>query len=433
MSHELTKKLQAGVAFEDDQKSADAISIYEGIIAYKFQGEDDITEETVKAKEQASYRLAAIFSQLSLFDELIDLTKMILPMYLDLPKSKTAKIIRTLFDQCIKFPGRNRYEQLIDLSKYIIEWCDKESRSFLRMKIEQKLADLYFKQQKYNESLAILNKLLHELKKKDDKQLIVESQLVESKVYHALENLPKAKAALTAVKTTANSIYVVPMLQAEIDMMSGLISSDEKDYNTAYSYFYETFEGYRSMNEITLAGYAFKFMLFSKVMGKNPDDAMNLINSSVSLKFQNRDVEAMKAVAQAAKQQNLLMFEKCKQVYEWELLDDPVIKRHFTYLYNTLLEDNLKKIIEPYSEVQIDFVAQQIGLPMERILQKLSEMILDEVIKGTLDQGKNCLIVFEEQESTEMFDHALKTFGNLDGVIDSLYDKTQNYKKKYHS
>lgn len=65
----------------------------------------------------------------------------------------------------------------------------------------------------------------------------------------------------------------------------------------------------------------------------------------------------MKAVAQAAKQQNLLMFEKCKKAYEWELLEDPVIKRHFNYLYNTLLEDNLKKIIEPYSEVQIDYIA----------------------------------------------------------------------------
>jgi len=95
-----------------------------------------------------------------------------------------------------------------------------------------------------------LNKLLYELKKKDDKQLIVESQLVESKVYHALENLPKAKAALTAVKTIANSIYVVPSLQAEIDRMSGMIAADEKDYTTAYSYFYETFEGYRSMNEL---------------------------------------------------------------------------------------------------------------------------------------------------------------------------------------
>lgn len=124
---------------------------------------------------------------------------------------------------------------------------------------------------------------------------------MESKVYHALENLPKSKAALTAVKTTANSIYVVPLLQAEIDMMSGLIAADEKDYTTAYSYFYETFEGYRSMNYLDLAAAAFKFMLFSKVMNKQPDDTLNLINSSVSLKFQNRETEAMKAVAQAGK------------------------------------------------------------------------------------------------------------------------------------
>ncbi len=61
--------------------------------------------------------------------------------------------------------------------------------------------------------------------------------------------MPKSKAALTSVKTVANSIYVVPLLQAEIDYMSGLIAVDEKDYATAYSYFYETFEGYRSLND----------------------------------------------------------------------------------------------------------------------------------------------------------------------------------------
>merc|ERR1719453_1016215 len=131
----------------------------------------------------------------------------------------------------------------------------------------------------------------------------------------------------------------------------------------------------------------------------------------------------MNAVAQAAKQQNLLKFEKCKQVYEYELLDDPVIKRHFSYLYNTLLEDNLKKIIEPYSEVQIDYIAENIGLPMDKILQKLSEMILDEIIKGTLDQCKNCLVVFEDQETTELFENAIDTFANLNLVVDSLYEK----------
>lgn len=70
---------------------------------------------------------------------------------------------------------------------------------------------------------------------------------------------------------------------------------------------------------------------------------------------------------------------------------------------------------------------------MDKILQKLSEMILDEVIDGTLDQGRNCLIVFEQQETTELFDNALGTFQNLDGVIDSLYEKTQQFKQKYSS
>jgi 26S proteasome regulatory subunit N6 len=74
------------------------------------------------------------------------------------------------------------------------------------MRIEMKLAELYFRMERFNNSLETLAKLLYELKRKEDKILLVESLLIESKVYHALENFPKSKAALTSVKTTANSI-----------------------------------------------------------------------------------------------------------------------------------------------------------------------------------------------------------------------------------
>jgi hypothetical protein len=43
------------------------------------------------------------------------------------------------------------------------------------MRIETNLADLLFKQHKYADSLEILSKLTYELKKKEDKQLLVES------------------------------------------------------------------------------------------------------------------------------------------------------------------------------------------------------------------------------------------------------------------
>ncbi len=81
--------------------------------------------------------------------------------------------------------------------------------------------------------------------------------------------------------------------------------------------------------------------------------------------------------------------------------------------------------------MQIDYVAAQIDLPMDKVLIKLSEMILDEKIRGTLDQGRNCLIIFEEQEPTEMFDHSLQTIKNLDTVMDSLYEKVHLYRQKY--
>ena len=51
-------------------------------------------------------------------------------------------------------------------------------------------------------------------------------------------------------------------------------------------------------------------------------------------------------------------------------------------------------------------------------------MILDEKIDGTLDQGRNCLIVFDEEEGSELFEYSLDTFKNLDNVLDSLYEKT---------
>lgn len=121
----------------------------------------------MKAKETAAYKLAGIYRDKGLVDELIKMQKDILPLFIDIPKSKTAKIIRTLFDMTTKIEGRNQL--LVDLCKYIIEWCEKESRSFLRMRIENKLAELYFKLEKYHDALGLLNKLLYELKKKEDK------------------------------------------------------------------------------------------------------------------------------------------------------------------------------------------------------------------------------------------------------------------------
>lgn len=85
----------------------------------------------------------------------------------------------------------------------------------------------------YTESLKLIGTLLTELKRLDDKMLLVEVQLLESKVCLQLRNIPKAKAALTSARTSANAIYCPPLLQANLDIQSGILHAEEKDFKTA--------------------------------------------------------------------------------------------------------------------------------------------------------------------------------------------------------
>jgi 26S proteasome regulatory subunit N6 len=99
-----------------------------------------------------------------------------------------------------------------------------------------------------------------------------------------------------------------------------------------------------------------------------------------------------------------------------ELSLDPTIRSHLAALYDTLLEQNLLRLIEPYGCVQLEHVAQGVGQSRATVEKKLSQMILDKVFYGVLDQGNGWLVVFDEPVvDVSPLDSLLLLFGQTDG------------------
>ncbi|KAF9579285.1 26S proteasome regulatory subunit rpn6 [Lunasporangiospora selenospora] len=398
-----------------------AIPLYQTILANAGTGMSSVPCEGARNdQETALLKLAQCYRDLHRPNELAALIHDSRTLITSIPKAKTAKIIRTLIDYFSEIP--NTLPLQIDVCKQTIQWTIQEKRIFLKQALETRLIALYLDNKMYSDSLALVATLLKELKKLDDKMVLVEVQLLESRVCHALRNLPKAKAALTSARTSANAIYCPPLLQAALDMQSGILHAEEKDYKTAFSYFYETLEGYSSLEDPRAIS-ALKYMLLCKVMLNLSEDIQSILNSKVALKYRGIEVEAMKAIASAHQNRSLQEFEQALAAYRSELGNDPIIRNHLESLYDKLLEQNLVRVIEPFSRVEISHIAEIIKLPAQQVETKLSQMILDKTFHGVLDQGAGCLVVFEETPVDKTYDGALETMKNMANVVESLYEK----------
>ncbi|XP_015284428.1 PREDICTED: 26S proteasome non-ATPase regulatory subunit 11 [Gekko japonicus] len=380
-------------------------------------------EEAVQVKEQSILELGSLLAKTGQAEELGGLLKYVRPFLNSISKAKAARLVRSLLDLFLDMEAATGQE--VDLCLECIEWAKSEKRTFLRQALEARLVSLYFDTKRYQEALQLGSQLLRELKKMDDKALLVEVQLLESKTYHALSNLPKARAALTSARTTANAIYCPPKLQAALDMQSGIIhAAEEKDWKTAYSYFYEAFEGYDSIDS-PKAITALKYMLLCKIMLNLPEDVQALVSGKLALRYAGRQTEALKCVAQASKNRSLEDLKKALKDYKVELRDDPIINTHLGKLYDNLLEQNLIRVIEPFSRVQIEHISGLIKLSKADVERKLSQMILDKKFHGILDQGEGVLIIFDEPPVDKTYEAALETIQNMSKVVDSLYNKAK--------
>eukprot|EP00605_Chrysophyceae_sp_TOSAG23-4_P002527 GSChrysophyteH1.ASY1.ANO1.2792.1 assembled CDS len=376
------------LAFEALDESTSDLTSYASIMS-----NERTDDAAIKIKERCIYRIAKIHTEKKNLEEVGALMKNQSDFFGMIPKAKTAKIVRNILDLVARIPDS------IDIQMKLCE----------DLRIEARQCSLFLQKKKNSEGQELVTKLLGELKKLDDKQMLTE-----------------AKASLTASRSAANSIYVVPLLQAELDEMSGILCCEEGDHSTAFSYFQEAFDAYDGTLD-SAAVRVLKYMVLSKTLSEKPGEAEALFTSKAGLKHSGAALEAMHAVSNAVRARSLEDFESAVNAHSEHLRTDDLISHHLTSLYDRMFEANLLKIIFPFSSVEISHVAQLINLPEAQVERKLSQMILDKKFSGILDQGKGFLEVFDSAEEDPSFTSTSQIVSNLGQVVSTLMTRARKF------
>jgi len=336
-------------------------------------------------------------------------------------KSRATKIVKEMVDAFDQSKIDIRVK--IEICKVCISYCASENRNFLRQSLEVKLVELLYLAGDFSQAISKIPSLSLELKKIENNEQLLRLRLVESKVYCSLSNLQKSRTALTNARTLSNAIFISQILQADLDMQTGLLNAFEhKDYKTAHSYLSESFEIYDLHNDMK-AHRCLKHLITFYIMKEKGANFSKALNERLRMKYgTNNDLIALEEVSNAANKGSLGLFYAALQKYHAELVEDSSINTHLAILCEEITEKNIINIVKPYSQVQVTHIAAKIGLSMPQVEHILSTMILDKQISGVINQKDGVLILKKEKQTNEIFDSSLDAIMEMQKLVDKLQE-----------
>ncbi|BAM41784.1 proteasome subunit [Theileria orientalis strain Shintoku] len=504
-------------------------------------------ERVMYVCENVVYVLAYYLIETGQTDSLLGLLIRNEEFFSILPQAKTAKMVRSILERLSQVV--KDLNVLYKIFSIYRGWCDSKKRKFLGLRIELKLVVILILMRRFTEASKRLNALQNEVRLLEDKSLLLDVYLVQAKFYLLLRDFTKMKVFVSNAKNTSTNINTPVYVTSEIDLLSGILYLCEKDYKTAYSYLFESFEGfhmslcnaysylYPNLNRVkrktrnltgleepktvetddittekvrfschpttsdispvfftfynlydyhrtsdkvdrnqkldsvgsyyirfysmvdfssdeleidetahflaepehysldvsTIVGaderklvQSLKYLMLSAVLSGQAGDLNTLLGAKNKLKYSNHlEIVMIKKIGNCYKESSLINFEKLLTEYREVIMLDPVLQHEVQSLYDALLEKNILRLLKPYSIVECEFVARKLDLPVERVERKLAEMILDNKLKGTIDQGSSTLEVYDEVEVLPIYENVTKSIGHMTEVIETLYEKAK--------
>lgn len=313
----------------------------------------------------------------------------------DLTIARLTKIIKIVFES-ISIRLEN-FENVLFLLNGLIDFASE--KKMLKLDLECKLIQVFLTVGRFRDCLDKISDVLKELKKFDDKINMISLYVIESRAHYELHDFDRARSSLTSARATAVSSACPSYLQAQIDLLNGMYLCDEQLFETSTSYFIEAMENFYQSKQVENSQIALQYILISKILASKHDEIQPFLSlKPANLLKDNEKINILCRISKICLERDLRAYNDVLMQNNSIIDTDRFMSSHLNSLYNLLLDNNIQKIIEPYSHIKIRFIAEKLCLSENMIENKLRNMILEDKLHGTLDHLSQCLVIKENKK-----------------------------------
>eukprot|EP00871_Galdieria_phlegrea_P002831 jgi/Galph1/3549/GphlegSOOS_G2190.1 len=255
----------------------------------------------------------------------------------------------------------------------------------LWFKTKLKLGKLWFDWGEYGRLAKVIRELHKSCQKEDGTEdqkkgtQLLEIYALEIQLYTATKNSKKLKE-LYEQALQVKSAIPHPRIMGIIRECGGKMHVENKDFESAFSDFFEAFKNYdeagnqRRIQYLVLAN----MLSLSEINPFDSPEAKPYVDYP--------EIVAMTNLVQAYTKKEIHEFERILEENRDKIMDDSFIRAHIQELLSRIRTQSLLKLIRPYTRIGIPFIASALNIPEEEVESLLVLLILDEEISGSIDQ-----------------------------------------------
>lgn len=328
-----------------------------------------------------------------------------------LTKNYSEKSIHNILDYVSLDNDMEFMEEIYSITLNSLEEIKNER---LWLKANLKLAKLWLDKKEYIRLNKIL-KQLHSVCENYDGSAyqskgayLLEIYSLEIQMYFEIKNNKKLKELYhRALKIKSAIIH--PYIMGVIRECGGKMHMNEKQWQEAQTDFFESFKNYDeagSNHRIRVLKY---LILANMLNGSN----INPFDSQETNPYKNNpQFLAMIDLVNAYQEGNIHKIEFILKEHHDEIMGDSFIQTHIDDVLRNIRSQILLRLVMPYTRICISFIEKKLNITSAEVESLLINLILDEHIKGKIDQVNQILILEKIKDPSQKRYEALNELSN---------------------